>query len=163
MTTDEICLEVYRSGFVSVDFVMGRIHLVRYGNREAGCLNCRGYRVMTLHFNGIRRQVKCHRLIWVAANGIPPKGEVIDHINRIKSDNRLSNLRSVSECRNANNRRSYNGEDNPSAVVNYLVASHIRLDYEVQKSYKKLAEKYGVSKTTIANIIRGETWNESVS
>lgn len=42
-----------------------------------------------------------HRLIWFFASGLEP--EFIDHINGIKSDNRLENLRTVSHLENCKN------------------------------------------------------------
>ncbi len=41
-----------------------------------------------------------HRHIWQQANGVIPKGMVIHHINGNKSDNRLSNLRMVTNTQN---------------------------------------------------------------
>lgn len=45
-----------------------------------------------------------HRLVWLWVHGeLPPKGTVIDHINRQKSDNRLSNLRTATRRENWEN------------------------------------------------------------
>lgn len=38
------------------------------------------------------KQIKAHRLVWFLCNKEFPKGE-IDHINRIRDDNRIENLR----------------------------------------------------------------------
>lgn len=38
------------------------------------------------------QQIKAHRLVWFLCNKEFPKGE-IDHINRIRDDNRIENLR----------------------------------------------------------------------
>lgn len=38
------------------------------------------------------KQIKAHRLVWFLCNGYFPKEE-IDHINRIRNDNRIENLR----------------------------------------------------------------------
>ena len=47
---------------------------------------------------------KAHRLAWFYVNGKWPKG-LIDHINGIRSDNRIKNLRDVSDAVNQQNRR----------------------------------------------------------
>lgn len=44
-----------------------------------------------------------HRLVWEVFNGEIPKGMEIDHINTIRGDNRLSNLRIVSSKENKAN------------------------------------------------------------
>lgn len=38
------------------------------------------------------KQIKAHRLVWFLCNGVFPEME-IDHINRIRDDNRIENLR----------------------------------------------------------------------
>jgi hypothetical protein len=49
------------------------------------------------------REYKAHRVIWAIVNGEWPKGE-IDHINGIKCDNRIENLRLVTPMENQRNR-----------------------------------------------------------
>lgn len=38
------------------------------------------------------KQIKAHRLVWFLCNGYFPKQE-LDHINRVRNDNRIENLR----------------------------------------------------------------------
>lgn len=45
---------------------------------------------------------RAHRVIWAIYHGAWPTGE-IDHINGIRSDNRIANLREVSRAQNARN------------------------------------------------------------
>ena len=67
----------------------------------AGGKNLRGY--LTIGFGGNRYMA--HRIIWKMVYGNDPdKGKVIDHINRIKDDNRFCNLRLVSYSENNINR-----------------------------------------------------------
>lgn len=49
------------------------------------------------------RNYKAHRLAWLLSTGKWPSGEM-DHINRDKADNRLSNLRLASRSINMKNR-----------------------------------------------------------
>ena len=55
------------------------------------------------HVNCFNTILVVHRIIWIMHNGDIPDGCVIDHINTIRTDNRLSNLRVVTEARNLRN------------------------------------------------------------
>ncbi len=48
------------------------------------------------------RRYKAHRLAWLFVHGVWPAGE-IDHINRVKHDNRISNLRDATVGENRQN------------------------------------------------------------
>lgn len=67
----------------------------------AGAINNNGYRLIHVagHF------CRAHRLAWLYVHGVWPTGE-IDHINGVRDDNRLENLRDVSMVTNQQNRRS---------------------------------------------------------
>ena len=65
---------------------------------EAGTLNDNGYRIV--YFNGARH--RGHRLIWLMHTGSFPTLQ-IDHINGIRDDNRIENLREVTNRENSYN------------------------------------------------------------
>lgn len=67
-----------------------------YAGKEAATKHNRGY--MKVGVAGKRPQV--HRVIWEMANGPIPSGMEIDHINGVKDDNRLCNLRIVTHTQN---------------------------------------------------------------
>lgn len=50
------------------------------------------------------KQYRAHRLAWLYVNGYWPSN-YIDHINGIRSDNRISNLRDVTNRQNHQNRK----------------------------------------------------------
>jgi hypothetical protein len=69
--------------------------------RESVANDSYGYCVVTLRN---RRNVKYHRVIWILSCGSIPEGFILDHINGNKIDNRLENLRLVSQRGNCQNR-----------------------------------------------------------
>lgn len=66
----------------------------------AGSLNSEGY----LEVQVYGKKVKAHRLAWEFIKGEIPEGMQIDHINHMRDDNRLSNLRLVSQGDNLRNK-----------------------------------------------------------
>ena len=61
----------------------------------AGGPHSQGY--VTLSANGSRQLA--HRVVWLWWYGVAPDGD-IDHINRVRNDNRIENLRCVSRSEN---------------------------------------------------------------
>ena len=74
----------------------------------AGCINARGYIVVGI--NG--KPYPASRLIWIYFNDDIPEGLQIDHINNIKTDNRIENLRTATNSQNMYNRLKH--KDNTS-------------------------------------------------
>ena len=75
---------------------------------EKKCFLRKGYKNLQLCFEGKQKHYKIHRLIALAFLGLDidnPK-KVIDHVNRNKLDNQVSNLRLVSNQENQFNRNA---------------------------------------------------------
>jgi hypothetical protein len=71
---------------------------------EVGYLTSNGY--LRVKINGLHYRVT--RLIWkMYYKEDPPKGMEIDHINRVRTDNRIINLRAVTHIENMGNRGAY--------------------------------------------------------
>ncbi len=68
---------------------------------SAGCLDKRGYVRIRIR----RVDFMAHRVAWALHTGAWPSGS-IDHINGIRADNRIANLRDVSHKTNCQNRRT---------------------------------------------------------
>lgn len=78
--------------------------ITRRGCRKgsvAGCKMKHGYITIRLD-NAL---YTAHRLAWLYTNGEWP-AEQIDHINRDRADNRISNLRAVTNAENAQNQKT---------------------------------------------------------
>ncbi|MDA7436471.1 HNH endonuclease [Synechococcus sp. AH-601-B19] len=54
--------------------------------------------------NGCGKRVAIHRIIWTIINGDIEEGMVIDHIDRDKCNNKIENLRCVTQSENNRNR-----------------------------------------------------------
>lgn len=67
--------------------------------REAGTKHRKGY----IYIKIGQRKYAAHRLAFMYMEGTWPEHEV-DHINRVKDDNRWENLRRVTNLENASNR-----------------------------------------------------------
>ena len=84
----------------------------------AGAVGGPGYRSTTVD----GRKYTMHRLAWLYAYGSWPSGD-IDHINGVRLDNRMSNLRDVSRSMNLENQRSASAR-NRSGLLGVSVARH---------------------------------------
>lgn len=66
----------------------------------AGCRQSTGY----INIGADKRFYKAHRLAWLYVYGDWPDG-FIDHINGVRDDNRIANLRIATNAENAQNQR----------------------------------------------------------
>lgn len=72
------------------------------GKKVALSLNKDGYFYIKFRINGENHQNSAHRFAWLYMTGEMPT-LVVDHINRIKTDNKFSNLRLASISQNGHN------------------------------------------------------------
>lgn len=131
---------------------------VFYKKRPFRTITTRGYLVASVRLCGVKKQIKAHQVVWAVAGKTISNGETLDHINRNKTDNRLTNLRTCSNKENSQNRRSYVGTGNPAAKINQRIADKIRRNHSLGNSYSSIACEFNISKSLVASIIRGEMW-----
>ena len=101
--------DMFLDGFQTAEHRMSAWNS-KYAYKEALCSTSTcGYRVGAIW----GRQYKAHRVIWAMARGYWPNQ--IDHINHNRSDNRIVNLRSVTQQENGRNQSL--ASDNTSGRV----------------------------------------------
>ena len=133
---------------------LGKVKNVSTGNYLNGSLNNKGYLVVGLYNDGKRTNKYVHRLIAEAFIENPDNLKEVDHINKIKTDNRAENLRWATRSDNNFNRGSYAGrifefvEDIPKPSIQIAqYGKHIfdRLYYSgfTEKFYMLVDEKAG--------------------
>ena len=147
------------------------IHLVKQvpstGNkRKNGYLFC----MVRKHGQNGQKGYYVHRFVYECFNGIIPDGEVIDHVNNIKDDNRLCNLQMMTQqenCKKSAKRRDYtfvsknhqnkkcvkatNSDTNEVSYYNsmYAVKQHLGINAGI---VKMVCEKINGCKTGISKI-----------
>lgn len=91
-----------------------RGRILRSGDEVTQTINSRGYLVLTF----FKRAVLAHRVGWLLMTGAWPENQ-IDHINRIKTDNRWVNLRAATIGENNANAIKTKHRDLPTGVTQH--------------------------------------------
>lgn len=169
MDRDSLILGALQAGRIEVDLNTGKIYSLcirgKKGQKiELTGATVNGYRCHEIYFMGTKKQVRGHRVIWMAAHGPIPAGLIVDHINRDRQDNRLCNLRLVDAKGNALNSPNKSGEENANAKLTRDQVEEIRELHRngkiPYKGRRRLAKKYGVSIGAIDHVITGRSWKE---
>ena len=121
--------------------------------KKIGILQKSGYVYISINY----KQCLAHRIIWEAFNGKIPDGMQIDHFNTIRNDNRLDNLRLVSNKENANNplTKKHMSEGNKGKSYHLrkkVIYYNIKGEYVGKSdSITSAAKLFGCSNSTIAD------------
>lgn len=161
LSKDDVILKCLEKGVIKVNSDTGEIFSCRNSDgrnlRELKKLkgsNLNGYIVHTIGYCGRRVQVKEHRIVWMSVNGRIPDGYVIDHINSIKTDNRISNLQLLTNAENVKKAWKDGRCSKPYEEVNEKLSQKQRDEIVIEylkgnKSYAEIANEYGVSRSHV--------------
>lgn len=131
-----------------------------------------GYCVVLLTVDGKPKNLRVHRLVVTAFSGPPINSEMqVNHINGIKTDNRLCNLEWCSRSENAKHALMIGigkvpdnrGHRSSSAKLKLDQVADIRARVAAGEKRYRIAEELGLSRSTIGNIVAGKTWAESMA
>ena len=155
MDRDSVIIGALQTGKIEVDYESGKIYSTRIRGHEGERIElkgaeCNGYIVHTLSFKGVKKQVRAHQVVWMAANGSYDKDTLqIDHINRNRKDNRLSNLRLVTAQENIQN----SDRSNTGILTEEQKAAIFQLFHEGNMTMREIAEDFGISKSLVFNVV----------
>jgi len=109
-------------------------------------------------------RTRVHRIVLRTFVGPKPPGLVTRHDNGIRTDNRLSNLLYGTPQENTDDRLRHGthqfGEQNPKVKLTRADVEFIRAKPYQRGLYGKLAQRFGVTRTTVSYIARGRSWKE---
>jgi len=112
-----------------------------------------------------RRMTTVHSLVMLAFVGPRPYRMDINHINGIKTDNSVENLRYCTTAENMQHacdtglKIAVHGEAHPQAKMNDKKVKEIRRLAKLSFTYKEIGELVGgLAQSTIASIIKGKSW-----
>ncbi len=110
------------------------------------------------------RAVLAHRVIWEYLHGDLTEGLTINHLNGVKTDNRMVNLEAVSMAENVQHayRTGLNtpnrGVDAPNARLTEAQVLEIYRRAWTGEHQSHLGIEFGISREVISNIKQGWSW-----
>lgn len=170
MTRDEMAVIAIASGYIVVNTDDGNVFATRGpgGRRyeEPVKLNgsiVNGYRVYSIHVDGVKKQIRANRLVWIAAHGAIPDGMIIDHINNDKLDNRLCNLQLLTPMENSTKAKRdglyLSGDNSPTSKISEYDRRVISLLYwRTDFTMLEIAKMYGISESRVQQLVHQYAW-----
>lgn len=118
MLCEEICKPLLPDDFwlnyLKNNFYYSNGHVYRKDRpKPIGTINSHGYRIVRLgplKNRNEKKNFKIHAICWYLYWGVWPDNE-LDHENRVRDDNRIENLRTISRKENLERRKMRKAED----------------------------------------------------
>lgn len=125
--------------------------------------NAQGYPVVGLYVPGCRVTAirRVHQLVLAAFRGPCPDGMEPRHVNGIRMDVRLRNLKYGTPKENQQDRKKHGTSNGPGRRHNHVTqkqAGELKKELDAGVSVIKLSRKSGVSRNTLDCIQRGIPW-----
>lgn len=119
-----------------------------------------GYYIVGLCKNSIRKKYLVHRLVWETFNGTIAEGLQVNHINEIKTDNRLENLNLMTCKENINygtgierrSKKQINGKKSKT-VLQFDLNDNLVKEYP---STHQIERELGFAQTNISACCNGK-------
>lgn len=140
---------------------MGILRNLNTNHVSNGYKNASGYIIYSLNLNGKQVRLLAHRLVALTYFGCPEPGKkFVDHINGIRDDNRVENLRWVSS---AENRKNVHKNNDYLSPTNSNYSFNEELPEEIWKTFRQtkyLVSNKGRVRGLRGNILKG-TYNNN--
>ena len=146
----------------------GEVYNIEKNMYVSQMINTNGYPVCWLYCNGKEKLMSVHRLVAMAFIPNPDNKPFVDHINTIRADNRVANLRWATNKENLHNELTY-PKVKATALSNLEKCNHNRQKVEIYKnevligvfdSQMQAAEFLGVSNGAITRYCSNEFKNK---
>lgn len=139
-------------------------NIITHNKKESGLMKLKisktGYYWTTISNEGKRHRINIHKSVLQHFGPPQPPNTTPDHINRIRLDNRIENLRWATPKEQFQNRllASQIGEDNTYAKLTEDQIKEIRGKLLSGMKLKAIGEEYNVTTTCICLIKLGKRW-----
>jgi hypothetical protein len=122
-----------------------------------------GYKMIDLHIKN-KKKYKVHRLVAAAFIPNPENKPFVNHINSIRTDNRVENLEWCTQKENMQHGVMYgnilSGEGGTNAKLKNEQVLEIFKRAQAGESHKNISKDYGIDRRTVCNISKKNTWKK---